>query len=698
LSLQHARATASRARAVDSIGPTLAGADGPIRGRAGLCPVRPAPLPSSPPPHDAPPATSDASRADPERLRADAARGVSAHVVLRAGDAEARRRRARRWPRRSPLLVLAAALVFTLVGAVLVALSGRNRIGARFENARQGAEDRIRARLETYTALLYAASAFFAASEDVTAPDFARFVAHLDMARRFPGMRAIGYSERLGPWTGDSATAAARLATLRARGSVADRLWPLTPRDEQHAIVYLEPLDARNRAAIGYDMFSDTVRREAMARARDTGQPAASGAVTLVQEITEQRQRGFLVYLPIYRDDVPLGDVASRRAALRGFVYAAFRADDLFAGIFGSEESPRVLFRVFDGVDTTGGILLADSRRLPGARADLAPPPSPLGALAARPPQQLRRLEVGGRPWTIAFIGRPEPERVSRDVLALLTAIIGTGVSLALYLLSRAQVRARERAERSEAMRSRFFAAMSHELRTPINAILGYNDLLLAGVYGALPQSHEDGIRRSQRAARHLLELVNDVLDLSKLEAGKIDVAMEPVRLDELLEDLLTTIRPMAEERGCTLELSRAPCALSIRTDPRRLRQILLNLLSNATKFGAGHPVRIGCECLPQGAVPPGGRRRRTAGDAVVITVADGGPGIGLDDQERVFEEFVQLPGATPGGTGLGLPISRRLAELLGGTLTLVSTPGRGCAFHVTLPREPRRPARRAGA
>ncbi|MGZ8411294.1 MAG: CHASE domain-containing protein [Gemmatirosa sp.] len=654
--------------------------------------------PSSPPP-GASPTPSDAGRDDAERLRADTdvARGVSAHVVLRAGDAEARRRRTRRWPRRSPLLVLAAALAFTAAGAVLVALSGRDRVSARFENARQGAEDRIQARLQTYTALLHGVSGLFAASDDVSAADFARFVAHFDMTRRFPGMRAIGYSERLGAWSDDSATVAARLAAMRARGSVADRLWPLTPRDEQHAIAYLEPLDARNRAAIGYDMYSDAVRREAMARARDTGQPAASGAVTLVQEITAERQRGFLVYLPVYRIGAPVGDVAARRAALRGFVYAAFRADDLFAGIFGSEESPRVLFRVFDGADTTSSALLADSRRLPGARTAAARAAAPLGPFSPRPPEELRRIEVGGRPWTIAFIGLPEADRVSRDMLALLSAIIGTGVSLALFLLSRAQVRARERAERSEAMRSRFFAAMSHELRTPINAILGYNDLLLAGVYGALPDAHEDGIRRSQRAARHLLELVNDVLDLSKLEAGKIDVAMEPVRLDELLEDLLTTIRPMAEERGCVLELSRAACALSIRTDPRRLRQILLNLLSNATKFGAGHPVRICCECLPQGTIPPGGRRRRTAGDAIVVTVADAGPGIAPEDQDRVFEEFVQLPGTTPGGTGLGLPISRRLAELLGGTLTLVSTPGRGCAFHVMLPREPRRPEKRLG-
>ncbi|GLC25227.1 CHASE domain-containing protein [Roseisolibacter agri] len=624
----------------------------------------------------------------------DPARGVSAHAVLRAGDVEARQRAARRWPRRSPFLVLAASLLFTVAATAFVAISGRSRAEARFENARQGAEDRINARIDTYIALLHGAGALFAASETVTAADFGSFVSHLDLAGRFPGVRALGYSERLGPWTADTAAVAARLVSLHARGSAAGRLWPDVPRDEQHAIVFLEPLDARNRTALGYDMYSDAVRRAAMARARDTGLPASSGAVTLVQDAGPERQRGFLVYVPVYRTGAPVGDVAARREALTGFVYAAFRADDLLAGIFGSEQEPRVLFRLHDGRDTSRATLLADSRRLPGVQLPVNDG-AVLDPLAAPPLQAVRTLDVGGRPWTLVFESIPERGGASRDALAVLVALAGLGVSLALFLLTRAEVRARERAERSEAMRSRFFAAMSHELRTPINAILGYNDLLLGGVYGALPPTHEDGIRRSQRAARHLLELVNDVLDLSKLEAGKIDVAPEPVRLDELLEDLLTTIRPMAQERGCVLELSRSACALSIRTDPRRLRQILLNLLSNATKFGAGHPVRITCECLPHGAVQPGRRRRRTAADAVLISVSDSGPGIARDDQERIFEEFVQLPGTAPGGTGLGLPISRRLAELLGGALTVESSIGVGSTFHVTLPRENRRTAKR---
>ncbi|MEW5929760.1 MAG: PAS domain-containing protein [Gemmatimonadota bacterium] len=232
--------------------------------------------------------------------------------------------------------------------------------------------------------------------------------------------------------------------------------------------------------------------------------------------------------------------------------------------------------------------------------------------------------------------------------------------------------RVEEERERALEARDRFYAAMSHELRTPINAILGYNDLLLAGVYGPLAPAQQDGLERGQRAARHLLELVNDVLDLSKLEAGKMEVQPEEVDVPELVEELFVTVRPLAEERGSPLRTSCSPATPRIVTDPRRVRQILLNLLSNAIKFGEGRPIEVRC-----GEAPDGG---------VSVEVADRGSGIATVDIPRIFDEFVQLPSATPGGTGLGLPISLRLARVLGGTLEVDSTPQVGSTFRLFLP------------
>ena len=230
-----------------------------------------------------------------------------------------------------------------------------------------------------------------------------------------------------------------------------------------------------------------------------------------------------------------------------------------------------------------------------------------------------------------------------------------------------------EALERAQATRSRFYAAMSHELRTPINAVIGYSQLILDGVYGAVEPRQGQPLARVRRAAEHLLELVNDVLDLAKIEAGRIDTEAEQTDVPRLLAELMDTVRPVASEAGSPLVLvEQEPRCASIVTDPRRLRQIVLNLLSNAIKFGEGRPVTVTC--------------RGTEGGGVEIAVADQGTGIAPGDQERVFEEFVQVQSESGTGTGLGLPISRRLAQILGGSLRLESAPGRGSTFTVRLP------------
>jgi len=228
--------------------------------------------------------------------------------------------------------------------------------------------------------------------------------------------------------------------------------------------------------------------------------------------------------------------------------------------------------------------------------------------------------------------------------------------------------------ERAMTARSRFYASMSHELRTPINAVLGYSTLLLENIYGPLNEKQAEGIQRTQRAAKHLLELVNDVLDLSKIEAGKIDLRLQPVMFPTIVEELFVTVRPLADKYGSKLALDvNGSESMQVVSDPRRVRQILLNLLSNAIKFGGGKPICVKVE--------------READDGVKVSVIDQGAGIPEDDQERIFQEFVQL-GKTQlqEGTGLGLPISRRLAELLQGSLRLESAEGKGSTFILTLP------------
>ena len=226
--------------------------------------------------------------------------------------------------------------------------------------------------------------------------------------------------------------------------------------------------------------------------------------------------------------------------------------------------------------------------------------------------------------------------------------------------------------EQAMGARNRFYASMSHELRTPINAVIGYSTLMLDNIYGPLNAKQKEGLQRTLKAARHLLELVNDVLDLSKIEAGKIELSLQPVMFPSLIEDLFVTVRPLADEYGSSLALEMEGESFNIVSDPRRVRQILLNLLSNAIKFGEGTPLRVLC--------------KQNEAKGVEIDVVDLGVGIAKDDISRIFEEFVQVSESKQPGTGLGLPISRRLAQLLDGSLTVHSTPGEGSAFRLTLP------------
>jgi signal transduction histidine kinase len=223
--------------------------------------------------------------------------------------------------------------------------------------------------------------------------------------------------------------------------------------------------------------------------------------------------------------------------------------------------------------------------------------------------------------------------------------------------------------------KSEFLADMSHELRTPLNAVIGFTEVLQERMFGELNERQAEYVRHVLEAGRHLLSLINDVLDLSKVEAGRMQLELSDVPLAEALRSGLTMQAERAKRAGVRLGLDLDPEELVVEADERKLRQVVVNLLSNAVKF-----------------TPPGGRvdvTARLAGDLVEVAVADTGPGIAQADRELIFDEFQQARG-THEGTGLGLPIARRFIELHGGRLWVESAPGSGSRFRFTLPvRQP---------
>jgi two-component system, NtrC family, sensor kinase len=236
--------------------------------------------------------------------------------------------------------------------------------------------------------------------------------------------------------------------------------------------------------------------------------------------------------------------------------------------------------------------------------------------------------------------------------------------------------KSRQLAEASE-HKSQFVSSVSHELRTPLNAIIGLTDMLVTNAARFGTEKAKEPLQRVHRAGTHLLGLINQVLDLSKIEAGKLELNPQTVQLAPLIDEVVGTARQLAEQNNNRLLVEAQENLGTLTVDPMRLRQILLNLLSNAFKFTKAGEVAL--------------RARRVANgrDWIELSVADTGIGMTAEQQAKLFEEFSQADRTTAqhfGGTGLGLAITRKLARMMGGDVTVRSEPGKGSVFTVRLP------------
>jgi PAS domain S-box-containing protein len=334
-----------------------------------------------------------------------------------------------------PYFVLALSLLLTAGATSYVAISAQAKDKLRFQNVVNRTQNSIESRLDTYIALLRAGSGLFAASnQPVSREQFRTFVNSLLLNDYYPGTRGIGFSMRV-----RADEKEALIASMNQQGWEDFDIKPDSLEREYHSIIYIEPLDRRNKAVIGYNMFTDVVRRAAMERARDNGTPVATPKVTLVQEIDQHKQAGFLIYSPVYRNRTIPTTIAERREMLLGFVYSPFRADDFMQGIFGTEPQPFLNFEIYDGRNISKENLLHSTYSRATVNNSLYVPQF----------RTTKIIDVAGQPWSIVFTSSQKFDTISEARFVPYIALVGIAISSVLFGVTRSQINALGAAERA---------------------------------------------------------------------------------------------------------------------------------------------------------------------------------------------------------------------------------------------------------
>jgi PAS domain S-box-containing protein len=690
----------------------------------------------------------------------------------------------------SAWVVFAISLVITAaawkVAENYVENSARNRFLFETEDIRTA----ISKRMQDQEEALRGGVGLFAANNDVTRAEWQRFVTALRIEEYYPGLQGFGFSVRLEPHE-----LAEHQAKVRAEGFPDYEVKPNTvSRETYTSIVFLEPFDWRNKRAFGFDMFSEPTRRAAMERARDTGEPSVTSAVTLVQETDEDIQHGFLMYLPVYRSGAPHGTVDERREALLGYVYSPFRMNDLMQGILGAGNA-NVSFNIYDGSKPSDNVLLYSTDLTPGEAEG-----------SAAPFERTLSFMTGGHTWTLNFTAHPGYLSLAEQAQPMVIATAGLMIDLMVFfvisslsrryayessrankmtedlyqqtVLTRAIVETAQssiitltahgkidtlnpaavetfgheaselagrpavsllseraiaenegrvlsdiadmgldrkiacieteglRADGStfpmelsvtpmlmrnetvftliadditerrkvEQLKNEFIAVVSHELRTPLTSLVGSLSLINSGHLGHVPEKVGSLVDMALRNGERLSLLVNDILDIEKINSGHMDFNFERLDLASLVGKVIEESGAYGQKRSVGVEFKTDTSEGYVLADASRIAQLLDNLLSNAIKFSPdGSTVTVSLD---------------QEGERFLVAVTDQGLGIAEEMQEKIFEKFQQVDSSDlrqKQGTGLGLAVSQMIAKCHGTRIQVDSKPGQGACFYFDL-------------
>jgi len=585
--------------------------------------------------------------------------------------------------------------VATLLTAAQLLDANEARDASRLRAEANQAVSALKQRMEGHSALLRGVGGLFAASDDVTTQEFSTYVERLGLGSRYAGVLGIGYTARI---EGEAAREALE-AKMRRQGVADFRVWPVGPRPVYTSIVYLSPPTDGNVAAIGYDMFTEATRREAMIRAAATGDLAMSGPVTLVQERGDAPQRGLLMFLPVTVGHGRGG------AGLQGFAYSPLRAGDLLRPVFPASAERLIDVEVYDGAPGARNLLFATVRSHAASGGRTA----------------VRVVEVAGRSWTLVVRTRPAFDAGSNRSLAYWTGVLGAAVTLALTFAVLMQARAALLAERARAELREVNAGLEDRVEARTGELRGEMVRREAAESQVRQMQKMEAIGQLTGGIAHdfnnMLAIVVGSLDMAKRRmtgsedprVGRyIDNAAEGARRAAVLTGRLLAFarrqrlnpEPLEVNRlmgGVTdllgrslgewveVQLSLAEDLWPVHADAAELENALLNLAVNA-RDAMPDGGRLTLETANVTGPVPGDPDGPAAGDHVVIRIRDTGVGMTPAVIERAFEPFFTTK-EVGRGTGLGLSQVYGFVSQSGGRVTIRSEVGQGSTVAIYLPR-----------
>lgn len=566
-------------------------------------------------------------------------------------------------------VIISIGFISTVLVTIYVYDKNYQEDAIRFQYETEIVLRRIQSRMQSYEGTLIQLRAFLKNSTEFNRHLIQNYIQDTEIFERFPGLQGLGYSTIFGKEE--------LLHHIRAMRKFVPgyKLYPEGERDLYSAIIVLEPEDRRNKKAIGYDMFSERVRRAAMAEAGDSGNATLSDLLYLVQEDENEKKPGFNLYLPFYEKNTDTSTVAGRRKGLLGFVYSPFRANDLFKALLKDE-------KILD-IEVYAERISPETKYYDHVSED-----GEQNLLA------YNTLQIGGRNWIIKTSANRNFPLASSPLKTFLVFLLGSFVTIliySIYLITRKQMHfARVMAQEKErllqrekehvAARDDFLSIASHELKTPLTSLKLQSQVMMRAIARKDPEALSEEkitnlVRQIDNQTTRLTRLVDDMLDISRIRTGRLKIVKEKVNLNEVIMDVIERLKPQfIKSIGETPELDLVP-EVEGQWDRFRLEQVLTNLFTNAIRYGNGKPVKVKTEIKDK---------------STTIYVIDHGIGIAKENIDKIFERFERggMSASEVSGLGLGLYITSQIVKAHGGTIKVESEVNKGSTFIVELPIE----------